>query len=181
MNFILSKISFIALLALLVLASSKFSGLEILQDDTEPANMRGMTERHNYWRAELGLPKLKWSNKLATVAQNWANNLKARGCKMEHSTTRFGENLYWSWSSKGKKRSPQEAVDAWASEKKDFNFEKLECNKAWYVCGHYTQLIWENTQSMGCAVAYCKDGSEVWVCNYEPAGNVVGQKPYKKK
>jgi len=178
MNSIFSKITFVVLLALLVLASSNFKVLGILQDDAEPKNMQGMTERHNYWRAELGLPPLKWSNKLAKVAQNWANKLKEKGCELEHSTTKFGENIYWS---KGKKRSPQEAVDAWASEKKDFNFEKLECNKEWYVCGHYIQLIWENTKMVGCGVAYCKDGSEVWVCNYEPAGNVVGQKPYKKK
>lgn len=173
-----SKISFVALLSFLVLASSNFKPFEILQDDKEPSNMRGMTERHNYWRKELGLPPLKWSNQLAAVAQKWANQLKARGCEIKHSTTKYGENIYWS---KGKKRSPQEAVDAWASEKKDFNFETLECNKEWYHCGHYTQLIWERTKRVGCAVAYCEDGSEVWVCNYEPAGNVVGQKPYNKK
>ncbi|GAB4126750.1 MAG: hypothetical protein OHK0045_06340 [Raineya sp.] len=178
MQTFLSKISFIGLVVFLVFASSRLANPEILQDDKEPENMRGITERHNYWRRELGLPPLKWSNKLAQVAQNWANKLKAKGCKMEHSSTKYGENLYWSY---GKKSLPQEAVDAWASEKKDFNFEKLECNKEWYVCGHYTQLIWENTKSVGCAVAYCGSSTEIWVCNYEPAGNVVGQKPYKKK
>jgi pathogenesis-related protein 1 len=178
MNSVFSKIAFVGLLALVLFASTNFKVLGILQDDEEPEHMRGMTARHNYWRAELGLPPLKWSNKLAEVAQNWANVLKERGCKLEHSKTQYGENIYWSW---GKKRTPQEAVDAWASEKKDFDFEKLECIGGWYSCGHYTQLIWENTKMVGCGVAYCKDGSEVWVCNYEPAGNIVGQKPYKKK
>jgi pathogenesis-related protein 1 len=178
MNSVFSKIAFVSLLALVLFASTNFKVLGILQDDEEPEHMRGMTARHNYWRAELGLPPLKWSNKLAEVAQKWANVLKEKGCKLEHSKTQYGENIYWSW---GKKRTPQEAVDAWASEKKDFDFEKLECIGSWYKCGHYTQLIWENTKSVGCAVAYCKDGSEVWVCNYEPAGNIVGQKPYKKK
>ncbi|MDX1904756.1 MAG: CAP domain-containing protein [Thermonemataceae bacterium] len=171
------KIFFLLLIATLAYFSSAFAPA-IIQDDKEPQNMKGITERHNYWRKELGLPPLKWSNKLAQVAQNWANKLKNKGCEMEHSSTQYGENLYWSW---GKKRTPQEAVDSWASEKEFFNFETLTCNEEWYKCGHYTQMIWEETKTVGCAVAYCKDGSEVWVCNYEPAGNVVGRKPYQKK
>lgn len=147
-------------------------------DDIEPTSMRGMTERHNKWRAELGLPPLKWSNKIAAVAQKWANVLKNRGCKMEHSSTKYGENIYWSM---GAKRTPQEAVDAWGSEKQYFNFETLTCNEHWSKCGHYTQLIWENTTSVGCAMAYCKDGAEIWVCNYDPPGNYTGQKPYVRK
>lgn len=161
---------------LFLLMSYRFPA--VLQDDREPNAMKGITERHNYWRAELGLPPLRWSNELAKVAQNWANELKKRGCEMEHSTNKYGENIYWY---KGSKRSsPQKAVDAWAAEKQYFNFEKLECNGHWSKCGHYTQLIWENTKKVGCGVAYCGD-EEIWVCNYEPAGNVVGQKPYRKK
>ncbi|MCU0439463.1 MAG: CAP domain-containing protein [Raineya sp.] len=174
-----TRANFLFLGILIVIAFLSFNMKpQILQDDVEPANMKGMTARHNYWRKELGLPPFKWSNKLAITAQKWANNLKSKGCQMNHSTTKYGENLYWSM---GKKRKPEESVDAWASEKQYFNFETLECNEDWSKCGHYTQMIWENTKTVGCAVAYCKDGSEVWVCNYEPAGNVVGQKPYKKK
>ncbi|MCS6794357.1 MAG: CAP domain-containing protein [Raineya sp.] len=150
----------------------------VSQDDKEPANMAGITERHNYWRRELGLPPLKWSNQLAKVAQKWADELKKKGCKMEHSTNKYGENIYWY---KGSKRStPQKAVDAWAKEKENFNFETLQCNGHWTKCGHYTQLIWEDTKKVGCGVAYCGD-EEIWVCNYEPAGNIVGQKPFRKK
>jgi hypothetical protein len=45
------------------------------------------------------------------------------------------------------------------------------------VCGHYTQIVWRNTKSVGCAVARGK-GVEVWVCNYDPPGNYAGQRPY---
>ena len=44
-------------------------------------------------------------------------------------------------------------------------------------CGHYTQVVWANTLSVGCGVAVCPTGTIV-VCNYAPPGNYVGEKPY---
>jgi len=142
----------------------------------EPDNMKGITERHNFWRAKLGIAPLTWSNELAEYAQNWANKLAARGCILEHSKSQYGENIYWS----SYRSLPEDVVDSWASEQKYFNHDNQEC-KTGAVCGHYTQIIWEDTKMVGCAKAVCEDGSEVWVCFYSPAGNVLGQKPYKKK
>ena len=45
-------------------------------------------------------------------------------------------------------------------------------------CGHYTQVIWRNTQRVGCGVAVCPNGAEIWTCNYDPPGNYLGQNPY---
>jgi arsenate reductase-like glutaredoxin family protein len=146
--------------------------------DTEPAEMKGMVARHNYWRAQLGLPGLVWSNKMAQLAQDWANQLAKRGCEMQHRpSNKFGENIYWC---SGFKATPQAVADSWADERKDFNFTTLECNGEWYKCGHYTQLIWETTTSVGCGMATCGN-QQIWVCNYDPPGNWTGQKPYKKK
>jgi hypothetical protein len=44
--------------------------------------------------------------------------------------------------------------------------------------GHFTQLVWKNTTSMGCARKECnKDDAPGWyvACEYWPRGNVVGQ------
>lgn len=45
--------------------------------------------------------------------------------------------------------------------------------------GHYTQIVWASTTSVGCAVQYCEAGTldseypgYFSVCNYWPAGNV---------
>lgn len=171
-----SKSLFLLLTVLISFLCFNFSWQDT-QDDVEPANMKGLTERHNYWRGKLGLPPLKWSNQLAAEAQKWADNLASRGCVMQHSNTRYGENIYWSM---GKKRSPQEVVDSWASEQKDFDTVTLNWEKNFHQVGHYTQIVWEKTKLVGCAVAYCQNGSEVWVCNYDPAGNVMGNKPYQK-
>ncbi|WP_343074945.1 CAP domain-containing protein [sulfur-oxidizing endosymbiont of Gigantopelta aegis] len=40
------------------------------------------------------------------------------------------------------------------------------------MCGHYTQVIWHTTQQLGCAAIACKDKSQIWLCEYAPAGNI---------
>lgn len=46
--------------------------------------------------------------------------------------------------------------------------------------GHFTQLVWKNTNSVGCGRVDCDnsatDGASGWlvVCEYWPAGNVIG-------
>ena len=147
---------------------------EKLAEDTEPAEMKGMLAAHNKWRKELNLPPLVWSNELAAVAQKWANKLKRKGCKMEHSSNQFGENLYWS---SGMAPTPEHVVGSWASEKKYFNFKTKKCKGNWSKCGHYTQLIWKSTKKVGCAKVTC-GGEQVWVCNYDPPGNYTGMDPY---
>ena len=142
--------------------------------------MLGIVERHNYWREKVGVPPLKWSTKLARVAQKWANHLAEQGCKMYHSPRNkgrkygniYGENLYWS---NGVENTSSSAVDAWASEIQYFNETTGKCKGG--ICGHYTQLVWRNTTQVGCAMAICGH-TEIWVCNYNPSGNWKGQRPY---
>lgn len=49
----------------------------------------------------------------------------------------------------------------------------------------FTQMIWKSTTEVGCAVAECSDifspsfgVARYYVCEYFPAGNVVGQFKY---
>jgi pathogenesis-related protein 1 len=148
----------------------------------EPELMKGMVSQHNLWRTKVGVGPLEWSEELASYAQVWADQLAERGCEMQHRprsgefTQKYGENIYWC---SGMKATPQAVVDSWASELADFNTKKLECNKG-KVCGHYTQVVWSSTREVGCAMARCGN-QEIWVCNYNPPGNWVGQKPYIKK
>lgn len=144
---------------------------------------------HNKWRADVGVSeKLSYSPELAASAQAWARKLKqGNQCKMRHSPGEgnYGENLFWAsalkWSDGRKelqKVTPKQVVDSWGSEKADYNYAKNSC-AAGKMCGHYTQVIWRTTQKVGCAVAVCEDSQQqVWVCQYQPAGNWVGQQPY---
>ena len=130
-----------------------------------------MVMAHNQWRSKVGVAPLRWSSTLATYAQEWANYLAAND-KFEHrANNKYGENLFWA---SGKRWSPSEVVGNWADEVKNYTYINNSCQG---VCGHYTQIIWRNTTEVGCAVAR-SGNQEVWVCNYNPPGNYVGQRPY---
>lgn len=147
--------------------------------DPEPSVMKGITDRHNHWRNKVGVKPLTWSKELEDFAQKWANELARRGCDMEHRPnggpwdgSKYGENIYWS---DGMKNNGDNVVDEWASEIQYFDTKTGKCKGG--VCGHYTQVVWSNTTQVGCGMAKC-GSQEIWVCNYSPPGNYIGQKPY---
>lgn len=133
-----------------------------------------MVAAHNKWRSMVGVAGLTYSTSLAASAQAWADQLKTKGNCMQHSgTPGVGENLYWgTWTP-----TSADVVDMWASEKAYYDYATNSCASG-QICGHYTQVVWRNTTSVGCGVAACTSGGEVWVCQYSPAGNYMGQKPY---
>ena len=143
---------------------------------------------HNRWRAQVGVGALSHSPELAASAQAWADTLKQTNrCRMRHSDPqgRYGENLFWAsavvWSDGRRELSrvpPELPVDRWGGEKRDYDHGSNRCQPG-KVCGHYTQLVWQASKQVGCAKAVCDDSQEqVWVCHYQPAGNVVGLRPY---
>jgi uncharacterized protein YkwD len=145
----------------------------------EPGIMKGITEAHNFYRRKTGggLPELVWDESLATYAQEWANYLQnTNNCRMQHRqgshrVKQYGENLAWA---SGKELEADEVIKMWYDEIKDYNYDFNTCSG---VCGHYTQVVWKNSKKLGCAMAKCAN-SEVWICNYDPPGNWVGQRPY---
>ncbi len=130
-----------------------------------------MVQAHNAVRAPLGLPPLLWSAQLAAVARAWADHLIATGAFEHRPSDPYGENLY---AIIGGTASPRDVVAAWAGEASSYDLRTNTCSG---VCGHYTQIVWRATRRVGCAVA--SDGQrQVWVCNYDPPGNVIGYPPY---
>ena len=126
---------------------------------------------HNLVRRAVGVPSLTWSVELAAFAQQWANELVARGKFSHRRNSPYGENLY---EITGARTTPGEVVEQWVSESKNYRYGLNTCRG---VCGHYTQIVWRDTRRVGCAVA-ATARSEVWVCNYDPPGNWVGKRPY---
>lgn len=119
---------------------------------------------------------LIWSDSLEKSAQSYANTLAKNGL-FTHSSLGIGENLYASSASATLKAG----VNAWVNERSAYDYASNSCinNR---ICGHYTQVIWQDTNKVGCAKAKYEVGQykgwTVVVCHYNPNGNFVGQKPY---
>lgn len=151
------------------------SPTSVSQDDpNEPTEFKGMIAAHNAVRQQVGVQPLRWSTEAAQVAQAWADTLKMRGCPLEHNPNRgfYGENAAWGG---GMSLTPQSVVGMWAAEGQNYRYSTNTCTGN--TCGHYTQVVWGTTTEVGCGKASCGN-AEVWICNYAPPGNYMGQKPY---
>ena len=158
---------------------------------TEKEVLRVHNERRSI---EFQDSDLRYSLELEKVAQAYANKLAESG-KREHDPKNaengYGENIFA--HSTDKNIQIEDAMRVWYdNEKPMYNYETNECNTskvrlandARATCGHYTQVVWENTKEVGCASAIYKDrnssyyGGSVYICRYRDSGNVVNEKPY---
>lgn len=141
---------------------------------SESGRMVGITEAHNVIRREYGVPELSYEPELEAVSAEWIAHLASSGCMLEHNwDSPLGENLFWS----NYPETPEAVVGWWASEVQFYDYESNSCEPG-QMCGHFTQVVWSTTERVGCAVGACDDGSEIWMCNYDPAGNTIGVLPY---
>jgi pathogenesis-related protein 1 len=138
-----------------------------------------LLQLHNKARANVRVGPLSWSKQLAIYAQEWANHLASARCRMEHRPNsgkwkqEHGENLFIGTAGY---YGVADAVKAWVDEKEYYRGGTLNFSN-WHASGHYTQVVWKDTKQLGCAKAECK-GNIIIVCNYDPPGNVLGEKPY---
>lgn len=127
----------------------------------------------NTVRAKLGLPPLQWSNNLVKFAKSYANQRRG-DCALIHSTSNYGENLFWG---KGNQWTISDAIAAWAAEQAYYTYSTNTCSPG-ADCTHYTQMVWRTTQRVGCVKIICNSGDTFIICNYDPHGNVIGSRPY---
>ena len=151
----------------------------------EPAALAGITAAHNRVRARVGVPPLTWNPKLAEVARRWANacvDVEPPRGMIDHSAGRselfpgpLGENLH---ATTAPVPDPIDALQGWAAEAKDYDHQRNACSGG--MCGHYTQVVWRTTREVGCGVGSCPRlrYRSTLVCNYWPAGNWEGERPY---
>jgi len=151
------------------------------------AQQRELIETHNQYRLQVGVSPLSWSNPLARSAKQWAAVIANRHrdgswiTAADHGSA--GENI-WQGSRGG--FSLTAMVEAWGSEKQYFRngvFDARNTGSAisttgqWSDVGHYTQIVWKNTQEVGCGLAKTSQ-HEFLVCRYNPPGNILGQRVY---
>ena len=144
-------------------------------ENPETGLMQGMTEEHNKVRRPYNVPDLTWDEDLVDISLDWLNVLNDDGCQMEHNwDSPYGENLFWTSMTSNNR----EVVQAWASEVDFYDYDSNSCEPG-EMCGHFTQIVWSTTERVGCASLTCDNGrGELWMCNYDPAGNWVGERPW---
>ncbi len=173
--------------------------------DSPPDTARaGMLDAHNAVRkqAHSDLPALSWSERAAEQAQDWADTLASDGCRMRHNPAlqEHGQNLFWAGArrevtttrsgetgavldrtvgTRVQQIAADDVVESWASERQWYDYEADACRAPQGAsCDHYTQIVWAETTDVGCGMSVCENKGQIWVCEYYPAGNVVGQRPY---
>jgi len=130
---------------------------------------------------------LTWSDNLAAAAHTWATHLTMLGltCTPQYcsppphdpglQSVRQGENL---WGGTAGASTTAQQVQSWVNEKNNYDGGPI---KQWQpgmpVTGHYTQMVWRNTNEVGCATASDRN-MDFLVCRYSPWGNFPGQMPY---
>jgi len=168
------------------------------------AGRQSLVDRHNELRAqvanggEAGQPQagnmraLRWNEELAIIAQRWADQ-----CTWGHDQDRrtlngtiSGQNVFMSFSSRVESVEKMmskvaEAVTSWYNEVKTPGYDPEGVEKYVFdsATGHYTQVIWAETEQIGCGWTYFNSGGK-WqrsyvVCNYAKAGNYIGQQVYQ--
>jgi hypothetical protein len=155
-------------------------------NDPEPGVLAGVTAAHNLWRWRVGTPPLSWNSDLAASATAYAEE-----CIWQHDADRspdagfsyVGENLY---ASTGQPSNALilNAVQSWADERLDYDFGTPTGQSGGAVVGHYTQVVWDDTEEVGCGYAYCDSiegvsfSGTIVACRYGPGGNYNQQTPY---
>ncbi|ELT95996.1 hypothetical protein CAPTEDRAFT_223246 [Capitella teleta] len=127
---------------------------------------------------------LIWNNELTAMAEEWAKTCywgHGQPLRDDPPFENIGQNLY----AFNGTFDPLVGIQAFYDEKPYYDYETGDCSLP--PCGHYTQVVWSTSKYVGCAYSYCPRmqpidliNANYLVCNYGPAGNWNGQKPFKK-
>ncbi|XP_075744607.1 venom allergen 5-like [Rhipicephalus microplus] len=143
--------------------------------------------------------KLRWDDGLAEVAE-----ALAKQCRLQHDSGRHrltvkfrhtGQNMAAYWKSNGDTNDSsswvgndiEKAVKSWFNEYRHYPpmaVTKFSENAVGPV-GHFTQVVWANTEFVGCGAARFRKNNgrggatNLYVCNYADAGNHAGKPVYQ--
>ncbi|XP_071434769.1 peptidase inhibitor 16-like [Pithys albifrons albifrons] len=137
---------------------------------------------HNRYRSQVSPParammKMTWDTHLEAVAQSDAEN-----CIWENGNGDYGRNVF----AVAPTQNLQDAVKGWNEEKKFYSLVTGKCAPG-QMCGNYKQLVWADTEHVGCGAKLCEkirgieaQNHRLLVCKYSPLGNKDGQMAYGK-
>ena len=152
-----------------------------LPDTTDDTFQQQLLKSVNDFRARHGLPALTIDPQLVTAAKARAQVVSSyNGLDEDHQgkDPNLGENLYWAGVVGSQPGPATDATSDWYSEIADYNFATSAANPG-QVTGHFTQLAWKATTTIGAARVFGQGGqpyNEMYiVAEFSPPGNVGGQ------
>ena len=117
----------------------------VLQDPTDYTSdeqfQSDILNSTNFYRAQHNASNVSWNDTLADYAANYVT-----GCNFAHTGGPYGENLAAGYG------SATLAVEAWGNEGKQYDFTAGQFSE---TTGHFTQLVWKATTTVGCGRANC--------------------------
>ncbi|KAL7895888.1 CAP domain-containing protein [Trichoderma sp. SZMC 28014] len=118
----------------------------------------------NTYRRQYNASSLSWNATLEKFATSYLQSDTT--CRFAHSGGPYGENLAIGYP------NATASVEAWGNEEAKYNFNDPGFSEE---TGHFTQLVWKTTTTVGCGRKLC--GTRGWfvVCEYWPRGNVGGE------
>ncbi|KAF5289263.1 hypothetical protein FQA39_LY15193 [Lamprigera yunnana] len=151
--------------------TSKLSQLTISIKGKQGDFEEDFLNAHNEYRQKHGVPPLKLDKKLCKYSEEWAKILSSKNNLEHRKNCPYGENIYCMYSSDPNfiltGRAP---VDKWYEEIGQHPFGREPNN---LKSGHFTQVIWKTSESLGVGVAKSRQGYIYVVANYNPAGNFL--------
>jgi len=133
------------------------------------------------------MEQMEWDEELARVAQRHADQcVFAHDCSKCRKIPRFvvGQNLYiYKQSRKSATTNWTRSITDWYDEVELFGKERVKPFKFSTDVGHFTAMVWSNTNKVGCGVTEYIDGkwfAKLYTCNYGPAGNYIGGEMYRQ-
>lgn len=137
---------------------------------------------HNAARRAVGVPPLAWNATLVADARAYASRARRDGCGLflhPPVTIDYGWNAFLVGKADRRRETTvaEEAVASWVGERRWYDRRAGSCAPG-KACSRYTQVVWRTTTQLGCAVAACRSGNVLAICEYYPRGNNVGERPY---
>ncbi|KAM9504823.1 peptidase inhibitor 16-like [Salvelinus alpinus] len=169
------------LVGLYVIVTQCPATCQLSQEDAET-----LMELHNSYRGQVVpsatyMRKVKWDEKLKILAEGYAVK-----CTWEQNPDlellNTGENLFVS----NEPLDLNMTMEEWFLEHLDYDYNNNSCQDD-KMCGHYTQMVWADSHSVGCAAHRCdtmeglsSEKVTFLVCNYYPKGKFKDEKPYEE-
>jgi len=143
--------------------------------------------------AASNMKKLVWNAELASIAQRWADQCfgishDASNARVKIDGTKVGQNAAYESNTKKLSKSALTAAmvsmtQKWYDEVKNPGFySSVSSYRFNSGTAHYTQLVWADTDQVGCGMVYLDKGyfkDATIICNYAVAGNFRGSEMYK--